>query len=116
MVGWPANGGGMGSLVMNCLTTCYRNWLPQYIRTPLWNARKALSLVVRGMWSPLTEQEEKVLRLANADLRVSLRQSIVKVVIEDIILHLDLRDLGIGRPLFIDRSYEPAETAFIRAF
>lgn len=82
--------------------------LPVRFREPLWYARRlAWSRVVGN----LTQHRHTL-----AEWRVKRGRYIAEVACADgMRLVVDLRDIGVGRPLFINRSYEPVETRFLES-
>jgi FkbM family methyltransferase len=79
----------------------YRRLVPAAVRKPLWFARNGS----RQRW-----------RNTLADLRVWLGYPIARVRVEGIDLAVDLRDHGVGRPLFLRGGYERHEIEFLRHF
>ena len=84
----------------------YRALLPEAVRGPLWHARQAVWQQVTG---PL-----RAWRSVVADRRLRNGRPIASVWIDGLKLSVDLRDSGIGRPLFVLRRYEARETILLR--
>jgi FkbM family methyltransferase len=89
------------------LVALYRALVPKSSRESFWYARHA-------MWQQLTKKLPRAWRQFVADRRIHLGLTKTSVLIDGIRLHIDLRDNGIGLPLFVVRSYEPRETSYFR--
>jgi FkbM family methyltransferase len=75
--------------------------VPLAVREQFWQIRKS------GI--------RPVVRNAMARMRVRLRQPVASVSLEGFQLYVDLRDDGVGLPIYCRRTYEPVETAIVRA-
>lgn len=73
----------------------YRAIVPQWVRSPLWKLRAF-------GW-----------KTAVAKARVSLGRPIVRARLPAAELFVDLRDIGVGQPLYFGGKFEPSETQFI---
>lgn len=67
-------------------------------------------LLLRAYW--LTRPGRRAIL---ATLLKSIGRHIQPVEIEHGIIYVDLRDTGVGRPIFVERDYEPTERAFIQS-
>jgi FkbM family methyltransferase len=85
----------------------YRKIVPSAVRQPLWLARLAVTRRV-------IEGDREGSRGALADLLVWCGRPLARVSVGRDLLHVDLRDAGVGRPLFVRGAYEPLETTFLR--
>jgi FkbM family methyltransferase len=84
---------------MPALATLYRNVIPRPCRELVWRIRN-----------------ESSAQIARDGLQRFFRKCgrhIVRTRVNGLELHVDLRDEGVGRPLFVERRYEPGETAFV---
>jgi FkbM family methyltransferase len=85
----------------------YRRLVPLSVRTPLWHLRSLARHTLRG------GHRERRGDLAN--LYVSMGARVARVSGNGLTLSVDLRDRGVGYPLFVEERYEPAETRFLEA-
>ncbi len=92
---------------MNSLAQTYRAVVPRAVRAPLWHARSAVWGSIAGP-SPSDRRRQRAIILA------AIGRPLATVFVNGINLRVDLRDEGVGRPIFVDREYEPAETEFLR--
>ncbi len=99
---------------MISLAACYRTVIPAPVRNPVWYARKGLGLAVRKHLVGLRRDEEEAMRKAAASFRLSVGLPVAKIRAEGFALRVDLRDQGVGHPIYITRSYEASETALVR--
>lgn len=99
---------------MISLASCYRTVIPAPVRAPVWYARRSLGLALRKHLVGLRCDEEEALRRAAASFRLSVGLPVAKIRADGFAFRVDLRDQGIGRPLYLTRSYEPSETALLR--
>jgi FkbM family methyltransferase len=87
------------AVMMHSAIAVYRKVVPHALRAHIWEMRaKGLSLYRR----------ERV-----RAVRLSMGRPVVRVPLPHGRLYLDLRDDGVGRPLYEKRSYEPRETRFL---
>jgi FkbM family methyltransferase len=88
------------------IANLYQMLVPLAIRRPLWHARsltgKILSLNWRGEW-----------RRAQVDRLLQQAEPIARIKLGSIHMVVDLRDIGVGRPLYMQRRYEPCETSLL---
>jgi FkbM family methyltransferase len=84
----------------------YRRIVPLCARTPLWHLRSLAGHTLHG------GHRERRGDIAN--LYVSMGARVARVSGNGLTLSVDLRDHGVGYPLFVDQSYEPAETRFLK--
>jgi FkbM family methyltransferase len=78
----------------------YQRTVPHVVRRRLWELRHVGAGPVIRNWT--------------ASLFVRARRPIACVPIGGFRLHVDLRDAGVGRPVYCFRRYEPSETAAVR--
>ncbi len=78
----------------------YRRVIPHSIRIPLWYLRS---------------HPRSSIRWATARLMVALGKPTTQVRINGVRLKVDLRDAGVGMPLYVDRSYEAGESVFLKS-
>src|SRR6185312_2755012 len=97
----------MNSIAMNSIARTYRSVLPRALREPLWHTRTAV-------WGSIAGPEPRARRRHRARILAAIGRPFATVAINGLRLRVDLRDEGVGRPIFVDREYEPAETAFLR--
>ena len=97
----------MNSIAMNSIVRTYRTVLPRAIRGPLWHTRTAV-------WGSIAGPGPRARRRHRASILSAIGRPFATVAINGVGLRVDLRDEGVGRPIFVDREYEPAETAFLR--
>lgn len=89
----------------NALVSAYRA-LPRTLREPIWNLRRYFRSVDRS-----------TARSSLADFYVSIGRKRATVKLPNgTSMCLDLRDTGVGRPLFCQLPYEPAETLFVSRY
>lgn len=92
------------------IRSLYRRVLPHRLRRPLWTTR----CYARALF---TDRRGEVLRDAWAGVRVAFGRPVALATLADGgQMYVDLRDHGIGRPLFRLGVWEPAETAFMNRF
>lgn len=92
----------------NRMSSFYQKVFPRKWRMPIWNLRSYLSSLI-GFETVARGRE------ALADLLLLLGRKTATVSIAGgTRLFVDLRDEGVGRPLFFKLPYEPAETAFLK--
>ena len=87
------------------LGSAYRRLLPEAIREPLWHLRSLLRACIAG---PAVERRR---HWAYVRRRLGWHREVVRV--DGLTLRVDLRDEGVGVPLYVRRAYEPPETAFV---
>jgi FkbM family methyltransferase len=80
---------------MNTAQATYRAIVPRWVRSPLWRLRTF-------GW-----------KTAVLKARVSLGRPIVRARLPAGELFVDLRDIGVGQPLYYGGKFEPSETQFI---
>ena len=90
---------------MNLVRTLYRALIPESIRGHVWFLRSFLRNIIHNRTSR---------RQFLKDFYLSVGKHVSRVRINGVFLYVDLRDYGVGLPLFLHRNYEPVETAFIR--
>jgi len=88
------------------LTSVYRSLLPQRLRAPLWHLRSAGRALFSGNRSSFRGQLSGFYK-SIGNYRATVRTS------SGVRLAVDLRDEGVGSPIFVNQDYEPAETQFI---
>lgn len=85
----------------------YRMALHERFRLRLWHARQYLLHTLRVKdWPPARE--------SSAQRRLAAGKPITTAELAGLKLFVDLRDNGVGRPLYVTRGYEPAETEFLK--
>jgi len=88
------------------LTSAYRSLVPQRLRGPLWYFRSAgQAFFAAERWTYRERLCDFYKSIGNYRPTVRLPGGTRLVV--------DLRDQGVGWPIFMNREYEPAETRFI---
>jgi FkbM family methyltransferase len=85
----------------------YRDLVSRSIREPLWLLRAYVRHALCG--------SSRERRYDLAQLLRRLGKTTPWVEINGFKLQVDLRDDGVGFPLFVNRAYEPLETAFLRS-
>jgi FkbM family methyltransferase len=85
----------------------YRTLVPGAVRGPLSQTRHAL-------WRHFTNGFVTEWRTAEVQRRLRQGRPLTTVRVGGLRLRVDLRDCGVGQPLFIKRRYEPGETALLR--
>lgn len=96
------------SFVRSSIKSSYHTFFPSSART--WIKQLSFFKPLFLLANPREERERELEKL----LATNCQTAIVKLPFGKIFV--DLRDIGIGRPLFIDHQYEPAETAFMQRF
>ena len=87
------------------LTSIYRTLLPPQVRAPLWHLRSAGGAL-------LSDRPSYRQWLLDFYRSIGRFQPVVRTAIGTR-LAVDLRDEGIGWPIFVHQEYEPGETRFI---
>jgi FkbM family methyltransferase len=82
------------------LKQLYQTVMPNSIRIPLWHLRS-------HPWPSI--------RWATATSMVAIGKPTARVNVNGVRLQVDLRDTGVGLPLYVDRSYEADESVFIKS-
>jgi FkbM family methyltransferase len=88
------------------LGALYRRKIPEPLREPLWHIRRLFRSCVAG---PAAERRR---HWAYVRRRIGWYRQVVRV--DGMALRVDLRDEGVGVPLYVRRAYEPRESAFVR--
>ncbi len=85
----------------------YSRAVPSSMRTPIWHMK---SLLRTTIFRESTQER----RRATAELMLALGKGTARVRVNGLRLKVNLRDNGVGFPLYVNRSYESSETALLR--
>lgn len=104
--------------MFNPLSYCkslYRLTIPTKIRGMRWTLKEKIA---ESVWTKpfviyFSSRDDREKRDAFLRLRLHIGKTIARTFANDMELFVDLRDQGIGRPLYIYREYEPTETLFL---
>jgi FkbM family methyltransferase len=92
--------------MLTSFSAAYRTLLPHTIRAPLWHFRSvAEAVVARERWTYRDRLSDFYTSIGH--FRPTVRTP------AGTRLRVDLRDSGVGRPIFVNEQYEPAETRLI---
>jgi FkbM family methyltransferase len=95
--------GYLRAVTMKSFKALYKATMPEGWRRYLWEVR-------RQGW-------RQTIRGPVASLRVACGRPLARAKLEgEGRICVDLRDHGVGRPLYVERQYEPSETAFVRRY
>lgn len=82
----------------------YRVVVPRSVRIAVWHLRKGLrNIHNRALW-----------RESLKNCYIALGRHVSRVRSDKMYIYVDLRDHGVGLPLFLEKTYEPCETQFIK--
>src|SRR4051794_38760426 len=95
--------------IKSFLADVYRRALPGRLRDPIWHA-------TRAAWAAGVLWNSREARTRYAEYLVARGQHRVVVQLCDgFALKVDLRDQGVGRVIYVNRTYEPMESDFLKS-